>query len=400
VEQRLKLIILVTGESGAGKDYCTNVWVSVLNRIVHNNTLIQTRVVSISDVTKREYAAATSADLNRLLSDRAYKEEHRPALTSFFKKQVQQRPWLAEEHFLDVVYSAVDVDVLLITGMRETAPLVALSHLVPHHRLLEVYVRANEQTRRIRRGICIDDGNGLDNQISKDSESESTSLDYWPSFIFTNDKVGDEEPERFVEDSLLRFFHDDLQRLADMVRSIPDFPRTGIEFRHVLGISQQPGGLTLCVSLLQTHFKGGWGGVEAVVCCEAGGFIFASALASRMEKRLVLIREAGKLPPPIVSMIKPRSHISSVGPIDIKEKRIEIEEDVIHGYPVVVVDDVLATGETLCAVLQLLIKAGLDADDVSVIVVAEFPIHRGRDLLHRRGFGKVRVQSLLVFGGA
>ena len=67
---------------------------------------------------------------------------------------------------------------------------------------------------------------------------------------------------------------------------------------------------------------------------------------------------------------------------------------------VVVVDDVLATGRTLLAILQLLRKAGISAENVSVLVVAEFPIHRGRALLRRSGFGVVRVQSLLVFGGA
>ncbi|KAJ4181826.1 hypothetical protein NW755_010825 [Fusarium falciforme] len=71
-----KLVIIVTGESGSGKDYCADIWASVFVM-----SAIRARVVSISDEIKREYAAATGADLGRLLSDRAYKEEHRPALT-------------------------------------------------------------------------------------------------------------------------------------------------------------------------------------------------------------------------------------------------------------------------------------------------------------------------------
>ena len=70
-----------------------------------------------------------------------------------------------------------------------------------------------------------------------------------------------------------------------------------------------------------------------------------------------------------------------------------------RGASVVVVDDVLATGKTLCAVLQLLDKAGISVEDISIMTVAEFPIHRGRELLRRRGFGRVNIQSLLVFGG-
>ena len=65
-----------------------------------------------------------------------------------------------------------------------------------------------------------------------------------------------------------------------------------------------------------------------------------------------------------------------------------------------VVDDVLATGNTLCAVLQLLTKAGVDVENISVMVVAEFPVHRGRQVLCQHGFGRVNVQSLLIFGGA
>ena len=394
-----KLIILVTGESCVGKDYCADVWVPVLIRCTHKS--LTARAVSISDAIKREYAAATGADLSRLLWNRAYKEQHRPALTTFFQGQVRQRPQLPEEHFLNVVYGAVDVDVLLITGMRDEAPIAALSHLVPDSRLLEVHVQASEQTRRVRRGCHGGNDDGDDNKDSNNCRSNLTALDYRPSLIFDNDTTGNEAVKRFAEHYLLLFFHEDLQRLANMVRPVPDFPRPDIEFRHVLGISQQPGGLALCTSLLQTHFTGDWAKVDAVACCEAGGFVYGSALASRVDVPLVLIREAGKLPPPTVSVIKPPSHISSLASNDSKEKRIEMERDVLpRGASVVVVDDVLSTGETLCAVLQLLDEAGIGAEDVSIMAVAEFPVHRGRELLRRRGFGRINIQSLLVFGGA
>ncbi|OCL08570.1 phosphoribosyl transferase domain protein [Glonium stellatum] len=395
-----KLIILVTGESCAGKDYCADIWVSVFIGCTHKS--LTARVVSISDAAKREYAAATGADLSRLLGDRAYKEQHRPALTAFFQEQVRQRPRLPEEHFLNVVRSAVDVDVLLITGMRDEAPVAAFSHLVPDSRLLEVHVQASGQTRRIRRGDHGgDDDSNDNNKDSNNSRSNLTALDHCPSLIFDNDTAGDDAAKRFAEYSLLPFFHEDLQELANMARPVPDFPCPGIEFRHVLGISQQPGGLALCTSLLQTHFTGDWAKVDVVACCEAGGLVYASALASRVDVPLVLIREAGKLPPPTISVIKPPSHISSLASNDSKEKRIEMERDVVpRGASVVVLDDVLATGETLCAVLRLLDEAGISAEDVSIMAVAEFPVHRGRELLRRRGFGRINIQSLLVFGGA
>ncbi|KAI0455670.1 phosphoribosyl transferase domain protein [Xylaria acuta] len=397
-----RLIILVTGESCAGKDYCADIWVSIFTTCIHKS--LTARVVSISDAIKREYALATGTDLDRLLRDRAYKEQHRPALTAYFQNQVRQRPRLPEEHFLNVVYGAVDVDVLLITGMRDEAPVAALSHLVPECRLLEVRVKANKETRRVRRG-CYggeDYGNdSADNKNNNNNRSNLTALDYRPSLTFDNDTAGDEAAKEFAEHYLLPFFHEDLKRLADIVRRVPDFPRPGIEFRHVLDISQQPGGLALCTSLLQSHFTGDWAKVDVVACCEAGGFVYASALAARIDAPLALIREAGKLPPPTISVIKSPSHISSSASHDSGEKRVEIGRGAVpRGASVVVVDDVLATGRTLCAVLQLLDESGVGAGDVSVMAVAEFPVHRGREFLRRRGFGQVNIQSLLVFSGA
>jgi hypothetical protein len=68
--------------------------------------------------------------------------------------------------------------------------------------------------------------------------------------------AGSEAAEEFFGQSLLPFFHEDLQRLANMIPLVPGFPRPGVDFRYLLQISQQPGGLALCTSLLQRHFSG------------------------------------------------------------------------------------------------------------------------------------------------
>ncbi|KAK4106977.1 hypothetical protein N656DRAFT_591469, partial [Canariomyces notabilis] len=315
VSMEPKLIVLVTGKSGAGKDHCADIWVSVFK-----NRGFMACAVSISEATKREYAAATGADVNRLLQDRAYKEQHRPALTVFYQNQVQQRPRLPEEHFLEVVKSAVDVDVLFITGMRDEAPVTFFSHLVPESRLVEVYIQASHKTRQARRT-----GNRND-----DPDPSPPPLNYCPSFVFDNDATGDGVVRAFSEHHLLPLFHEDLQRLAVMVRSVPDFPRPGIEFRHVLGIAQQPGGLTLCTALLERHFSRQWSEVDVVACCEAGGFIYASALAARVDVPLALIREAGKLPPPTVSVAKSASYISASASNHNPKARIEIDQDLVR----------------------------------------------------------------------
>jgi adenine phosphoribosyltransferase len=381
-----KLIILVTGESCVGKDYCADFWASVFTE-----RGFAARAVSISDVTKREYAAAKGADVNRLLSDREYKELHRPMLTDFFRDQVRQRPKLLEEHFLNVVLGAAGVDVLLITGMRDEAPVAAFSPLVSDSRLVEVRLTASEEKRRARRGDHGEDGDNKD-------WSGQTAFEYAPSFVFENNSTGNEAAKQFAESRLLLLCSEDLRELNDMVRSVPGFPSKEIEFRHVLGIAEQRGGLPLCTSLLQTHFSGDWGKVDVLVCCEAGGFVFASALALRANIPLALIRAGGKLPPPTVSIARPRSHVGCSQPAP--RDSFEMGRDAVPpGATVVVVDDVLASGVTLCAVLELLGKAGVVAGDISVMVVAEFPAHGGRNLLRQRGFGKVNIQSLLVFGG-
>ncbi|CVL13645.1 related to adenine phosphoribosyltransferase [Fusarium proliferatum] len=401
-----KLIILVTGESGVGKDYCADIWVSMFTRCAHKHC--KARKASISDTTKREYAAATGADLNALLVNRAYKEQHRPALTAFFKEQMRQQPLLREKHFLSLVSDAADTDVLVITGMRDEAPTATLSHLVPNSRLLDIHVTASEKTRQARRKCQVNENNLHDHEYKNDDrgsngsdcKSISTTLNYRHSLVFDNEATGDEVAGRFADKYLLPLLHKDLERLATMVVPVPDFPRPGINFRHVLNIAQQQGGLALCTSLLQTQFKGDWGKVGAVACCEAGGFVYASALAQQVNVSLALIREAGKLPPPTVSVKKLSSHISGSETKDIGGKRIEMSQDLIpRGASVVVIDDVLATGKTLYAVLQLLAEAGVSNENISIMVVAEFPVHHGRELLYHHGFGDISIQSLLVFDG-
>lgn len=138
-----------------------------------------------------------------------------------------------------------------------------------------------------------------------------------------------------------------------------------------------------------------------MTCCEIDSFVYASTLISRVDVFLMLIREANKLLSLVVSVIKLSSHISSLTFNNSKEKRIEMERDVVlKGALVMMMNDVLFTRETLCAMQQLLDEASIDVENVSIMVVIEFSIHHGRELLRQRGFGKINIQSLLIFGDA
>lgn len=170
----------------------------------------------------------------------------------------------------------------------------------------------------------------------------------------------------------------ELRQLADMIRTVPNFPRQRIAFRHVLNNSQQRVGLAICTSLLPNHF-GDWMKVDATVYCAAGGFIYGSSLALHTDIPMVTVRKGGKLLPPTISVTRTRSHISSQADSSSDEDRIEMGRDVLPSTAsVVIVDAVLASGRTLLTVLHLLKEAGIGAENVCALVVAEFPGHCGR----------------------
>ncbi|OAL46964.1 hypothetical protein IQ07DRAFT_145620 [Pyrenochaeta sp. DS3sAY3a] len=391
-----RVIVLITGEHGAGKDHLADFLVPAMTRCPHRR--LTARKVSISDATKQEYAEANGVDFARLLNDRSCKEQHRVHMTEFFQEQVRLRPSLPEEHFLSLVNGNRDVDVLFITGMRDENPITTFTHLVPNTKLIEIRVEASEKKRKARRKLP---GDAILPVSDGDLAPNTPPVRCPPTLILDNEQDGNESLEKFAVNQLFPFFNKDLNRLSGMIRCVRDFPKPKIAFQHVLGLVQQPGGLHLCTNLLQDSFPGAWTDVKAVACCEAGGFPFAAPLADRHQLQMILIRGQGKLPPPTKSVPRTASHVSSQTPDDVKEKRLEMEISAVpENGSVVVVDDVLASGETLCAVLQLLRETGVDSKRVTILVVAEFPIHRGRQLLLERGFGAVDVRSLLTFEGA
>jgi hypothetical protein len=97
--------------------------------------------------------------------------------------------------------------------MRDEAPVAALSHLVLDNRLLEIRVKASEETWRVRQGCHSGDDDSDDNKDNKDSNngrSNLTALDYRPSLIFDNDTTGNEAAKRLAKHYLLPFFNEDL----------------------------------------------------------------------------------------------------------------------------------------------------------------------------------------------
>ncbi|RKO84291.1 phosphoribosyltransferase-like protein [Blyttiomyces helicus] len=156
-------------------------------------------------------------------------------------------------------------------------------------------------------------------------------------------------------------------------------PARGVTFRDVLRIAEQLDGLAFAVALLSERVAK-FQPFDALVCAEAGGFLFAPYVLLQVGcSRVAIVRRGGKLPPSEPALLL----WNMMGPTFVASV----------GDRVVMVDDVLATGKTLAAVVSLVEQCG--ASMVGAVVVAEFPWHRGRDAVHR----DVGMDSFAAFPG-
>ncbi|MBX3040056.1 MAG: adenine phosphoribosyltransferase [Bdellovibrionaceae bacterium] len=146
--------------------------------------------------------------------------------------------------------------------------------------------------------------------------------------------------------------------LKKWVRDIPDFPSQGILFRDISPLLKNPEALTHVAKnlLAQTDLSC----VDYIAGVESRGFILGMLLASHHGKGFIPIRKAGKLPPPVVA----RSY-------DLEYGQAKIELNPGEGR-VVVVDDVLATGGTLQAAIELCTSAGYQVQDAAVLINLTF----------------------------
>ena len=172
-----------------------------------------------------------------------------------------------------------------------------------------------------------------------------------------------------------------MKDLADLIRSVPDFPRAGVMFRDVSPLLASADGFERCIEALAEPWRGS--GVQLVGGIEARGFIFGAALARRLHAGFVPLRKAGKLPPPVQSVDYA---------LEYGHDRLEMQCGVVKpGERVLLVDDVLATGGTLQAGADLLERAG--AELVGAGVVIELTALGGRARWGERGL----LHSLLRY---
>jgi adenine phosphoribosyltransferase len=172
--------------------------------------------------------------------------------------------------------------------------------------------------------------------------------------------------------------------LKDLIRTIPDYPKPGIMFRDITTLLGHANGLQACIEQLVAPFNDRR--VQAVAGIEARGFILGGAVADRLRCGFVPIRKKGKLPAKAIG----QEYELEYG-IDI----IEIHEDaLVAGDPVLLVDDLIATGGTAVAAVKLLRR--LKAEVVAAAFVIDLPDLGGCARLTELG---IECHTLIEFGG-
>lgn len=175
-----------------------------------------------------------------------------------------------------------------------------------------------------------------------------------------------------------------MKQVSDYIRTIPDFPKPGIQFRDVTTLFSDPRGFRLAVDQLLHPYAGQR--IDVVVGLEARGFILGGAVAHQLGAGFVPVRKQGKLPGTV---------ISEAYTLEYGEAVVELHNDAIEaGQRVLVVDDLLATGGTAAAGISLIEQVGGDIIGCSFVV--DLPDLGGRKRLESMGYD---IQVLCAYAG-
>lgn len=177
--------------------------------------------------------------------------------------------------------------------------------------------------------------------------------------------------------------------LKALIRTIPDYPTPGVQFRDITTLLADAAGFAVAITDLAAPYLDPTttsAPIDAVAGIEARGFIVGGAVADRLGCGFIPVRKRGKLPGPTLA----QSYALEYG-----ADEVEIHEDAVApGNRILIVDDLIATGGTAQAAAILLRRAG--ADVVGAAFVIDLPDLGGGDLLRRLGLG---VHTLVSFEG-
>jgi adenine phosphoribosyltransferase len=172
--------------------------------------------------------------------------------------------------------------------------------------------------------------------------------------------------------------------LAALVRTIPDFPKPGIQFRDITTLIGDAEGFAETVRRLAGRAAAYRS--DAIVAVEARGFLFGAAIAAMLGQGIVPVRKAGKLPGVTIGVDYALEYGSD---------RLELHEGAVQpGSRVVLVDDLLATGGTIIATAELMRAAG--AEVAAALFVIDLPDLGGSAKLAAAG---IACETLIAFDG-
>ncbi len=161
-----------------------------------------------------------------------------------------------------------------------------------------------------------------------------------------------------------------MEALKKIIRDIPDFPKEGILFKDITPLLGDPVQFTKVVDHLKERYTGKK--IDHVVGIEARGFIFAATLAYALGAGCVMVRKPGKLP---------YKTFQQTYDLEYGTDTVEIHQDALkEGERVVLIDDVLATGGTMAATVDL-IRQNFHAEIVEAAFIIELTFLKGRDKL-------------------
>ena len=158
------------------------------------------------------------------------------------------------------------------------------------------------------------------------------------------------------------------EQLKKKVRNIPDFPKKGILFYDITTLLRDPAGFHAAVDSLASPFQNE--SIDLVVGIESRGFLVAAPLSYLLGIGFVMVRKRGKLPGEVI-----RHQYD----LEYGQDVVEVQADAIKpGERVVVLDDLLATGGTMGAAIQLLRQVGADVVAAAAIIELTFLAGRAR----------------------
>ena len=175
-----------------------------------------------------------------------------------------------------------------------------------------------------------------------------------------------------------------MNKIKNAIRTIPNFPIDGIMFRDVTTLYSNSEAMNEVIKLTCDYWRNE--GLTSIAGIEARGFITGSIIANQLSLPFVPIRKKGKLP---------HDTLSQEYELEYGKATIEIHSDALNSNDkVLIVDDLIATGGTALASIELVKKLGANVNGCTFII--DLPELKGKERIEKIG---IKVQTLCSFEG-